>query len=544
VSANYPHGNSENGYSYTVTGDINNGITLTMYHRPQKTINAAGTVSWDDNENARNIRPDSVIINLIKNGDEENPCQTITVTEANGWAYDFGAFPEYSETEENGVISYQRDVYTVTEKAFNYYSASYDNFDITNIYVDPVIENIIVQIDWEDSYNSYGERPETVTLHLWDGETEIDKQEVAVDPDEAKTLAVFNVEKYELNHLGEDFDYQVTQDNIPNYSDKYKEMDDHTLVIVNTYDRSGKYFTGHSLSLNGDIGVNFYITIPDETVNNSNVKIDFEWTVEGNQKTRSVTLNADDKTENGYKASCPVAVAEMNYDVHATLTIDGVEVERDKYSVVKYANVIMSDKEFYNNYIEKMTAELSDNEKAKEKYNDLVILVMMMLDYGAKAQLAFDRDTDNLANGGVDMFKGTVTSDMIDSKASDMASGLDGNGLEYVGSTIVYLTKTSMRHYYTITDETLFNEVKDNIYFNGEKVNYTVKNGQIYFELKNISARDLSTQYVIKFGENEYHYSALDYVKACLDSTKVSEKTKDLVAATYRYNQAAIAYFG
>ena len=58
---------------------------------------------------------------------------------------------------------------------------------------------------------------------------------------------------------------------------------------------------------------------------------------------------------------------EMNYDVHATLTIDGVEVERDKYSVVKYANVIMSDKEFYNNYIEKMTAELSDNEKAKER---------------------------------------------------------------------------------------------------------------------------------------------------------------------------------
>lgn len=204
----------------------------------------------------------------------------------------------------------------------------------------------------------------------------------------------------------------------------------------------------------------------------------------------------------------------------------------------------MSDKEFYNNYIEKMTAELSDNEKAKEKYNDLVNLVMMMLDYGAKAQLAFDRDTDNLANGGVDMFKGAVTSDMIDSKASDMASGLDGNGLEYVGSTIVYLTKTSMRHYYTITDEMLFNEIKDSITFNGENVTYTEKNGQINFELKNISARDLSTQYVIKFGENEYHYSALDYVKACLDSTKVSEKTKDLVAATYRYNQAAIAYFG
>ena len=43
---------------------------------------------------------------------------------------------------------------------------------------------------------------------------------------------VFKVEKYELNHLGEDFDYQVTQDNIPNYSDEYKEMDDHNCSSV------------------------------------------------------------------------------------------------------------------------------------------------------------------------------------------------------------------------------------------------------------------------------------------------------------------------
>ena len=61
--------------------------------------------------------------------------------------------------------------------------------------------------------------------------------------------------------------------------------------------------------------------------------------------------------------------------------------------------------------------------------------------------------------------------------------------------------------------------------------------------MKNIPARDFNSQYVIKIGENEYRYSVLDYVKACLDSTKVSEQTKDLVAATYRFNESAIAYF-
>ena len=58
-----------------------------------------------------------------------------------------------------------------------------------------------------------------------------------------------------------------------------------------------------------------------------------------------------------------------------------------------------------------------------------------------------------------------------------------------------------------------------------------------------IVRNDYISQYVLTIGENEYRYSVLDYVKACLDSTKVSEQTKDLVSATYRYKEAAKAYF-
>ena len=541
VTTQNPHGEPIGGYCYAVTGNVDTGFTVTMQHAPQTTVTPAGVVLWDDNNDARQIRPDSVTIKLIKNGDEDNPINTMQVTEADGWAYDFGTFPAYTEvTDENGNVSYQRDVYSITEEPFKCYTASYDDFNVTNVFVDPDIGDVIVEIDWKDAYNSYGERPETVTLHLWDGDTEIDSQVVSVDDEAASTFTAFDIEKYELKHLGDAFNYRVELDGIPNYTPEYEPMEGNTLVVVNTYDNTGKYFKGHSLSLNGDIGVNFFVKLTSEDLA-KNPKVHFEWF----DKTLDVKITGDmfDTDTGFYKVSCPVAVAEMTYNVNATLKTNGAEVEKDRYSVVKYANVIMSNKDFYDNYIAKMTAELGDNEKAKQKFYDLLMVVTTMLDYGAKAQLAFDRNTDNLANGGVSFFTDDVTSDMIDSKSSDMTGGLKSYGLEYQYSTVVFLSKTSLRHYYKITDETLFNAVKDGITFDGQSVQPVKRGDMIYFEKQSISASRLDTQYILTIGDNQYKYSAMDYTKRLINSD--NDKTFiELAKATYRFNQAANTYFG
>ena len=369
-----PKGDPENGYSYEVTGNINTGFTITMRHVPQKTVTAAGVVMWDDNNDVKQIRPDSVTLHLLKNGEEIN---SATAASADGWAYDFGTFPAYTEVEEDGVVTYRRDVYSVIEDPIKCYAVSYNDFDVTNMYVDPDTTDLIVEINWKDSYNSYGERPETVTLHLWDGDIEIDKQTIPVDGEEAITLTYFDLEKYEMKHLGESFDYHVTLDSISKYTTEYKDMEENVLSVTNTFDKSGKYFRGHSLSLNGDIGVNFYLDLTEEQI--STAKLHFEWF------DKELELNGSDLVYNAeqhlYKASVPVAVAEMTYNINAVLYLDGAEVERDRYSVAKYAQVIMSDNDFYNGYIEKMTAELGDNEKAKEKYSELLKLVVTMLDY-------------------------------------------------------------------------------------------------------------------------------------------------------------------
>ena len=86
--------------------------------------------------------------------------------------------------------------------------------------------------------------------------------------------------------------------------------------------------------------------------------------------------------------------------------------------------------------------------------------------------------------------------------------------------------------------------VKGSINFGSdEKIGYTEKNGEIYFELKNIAAADLDTLCTLINNGDPYKYSVLEYVKACLKSTKTSDNMKALAAATYRYNQAANVYF-
>lgn len=296
-------------------------------------------------------------------------------------------------------------------------------------------------------------------------------------------------------------------------------------------------FTGHSLSLNGDIGVNFYLDLTAEEA--ADATISFAWF---DKELDDAEIILDPNGSGYYRASCPIAVAEMTYPITATLTV-GDKTCTDTYSAVEYADVILTDTDFISSFTAK---------KGEEKYQQLSALVKSMLNYGAKAQKQFHRNEDNLADEKLNYDDGSPyyfvpginTADKIPAEGSDMADGLTACGLEYVGTTLLYLSQTSMRHYYKITDQTKFDLVKDNITFNGEKVDYTVKGDKIYFELKNISASNLDTLYTLTIGESSYRYSALDYVKACLLSDKTTYNMQILAKATYIYNQAANAYFG
>ena len=297
-------------------------------------------------------------------------------------------------------------------------------------------------------------------------------------------------------------------------------------------------FTGHSLSLNGSIGVNFYINLTEEEAKDATVR--FTWTVEGNEKSHTVSLKDAEKHPLGYKATCPIAIAEMTYNINATLTL-GDEVYNDTYSAINYADEILYSDDFAGKYV---AEENESGKNGEARLQQLQQLVKTMLDYGAKAQLRFERNTDYLANDGEDFFSDEVT---LTDQSSDMNEHLGDVGLEYMGTSVVYLSGTTLRHYYKIVDPDKFtDQVKNSVTFNGEAVKYGEKDGLIYFDKKNIAAPELDVQYVISIGGHGYHYSALDYsaLSYNADEKPYSESiAKQLAASVYRYNQAANVYF-
>lgn len=290
----------------------------------------------------------------------------------------------------------------------------------------------------------------------------------------------------------------------------------------------------HSLSLHGDIGVNFYMNLTADQAEDTAVS--FRWY---NKSLDNVPVTY--VPEYGlYVAKCTVAVAEMSFDITATVTVDGETRDVNTFSVKQYADYILTNESFIERYY-------SLGERGVEAYQKLSDLVKAMLDYGSRAQLRFSVNTSELANGGVYYYNDVdspVTADSISTVSSVMGDNLADYGLSFAGSTVVYLTETTLRHYYTVTDRDLFNAVKDSVTFDGEPVSCTERDGMIYFEKKNIAASKLDTQYTLTIGSQSYDYAVLDYVKLQLSTASVSDAAKNLGKAAFRYNQAANAYFG
>lgn len=293
-----------------------------------------------------------------------------------------------------------------------------------------------------------------------------------------------------------------------------------------------EFSTGHSLSLLGDIGLNFFYNLSAEQA--ANATVDFTWQVNEVEKTSSVNLSTVTKGDNGYKAACNIAPAEMSSVVTATLKIDGEVTATDTYSVRQYADNVRNNAKFRTQYIAQY---------GQDKYDALVDLVRAMLDYGARAQVRFDKNTDTLVNEGTYFFTDPVDTALIPNTMSDMRKNLSDYGLEYAGSSVVLLTKTSIRHYYTITEPEKYSTISG-VTFNGTAANVINTGNEVCFELENIAAADLDSVYTLKIGSSDYNYSVFDYIRRCLEKEDANQLTQDLVASMYYYNRKAKTFFG
>lgn len=509
----------ENGeeIKYSITEDdvvgytaIIDGYTVTNSYviNDNDTLEAIGLIAWDDSDNAGGIRPESVTVHLMNNG-EEVASKEVEAEELGIWSFNFGKIP-INDIEN----------YTLTVDEVDGYTATVDNsaspaFSVTY--------TLLVEESEKDPAELI-EAPAALDLtYTGEAQTLIEEGKASggwpvyalgTNDTTAPDAAEYNA----LLPAGTDVGtYYVW------YYVKGDALHTDTEPQCLTASIKRKFFTGHSLTLEGDIGVNFFVNLTEEEVQNATVS--FTWF---DKTLNNVPLNTQLCDNGYYKVSCPVAVAEMTYEITATLKINGEEAATDTCSVVEYANKILSE-----DYEETYTGT------GAKSYANLKALVQSMLDYGSRAQTRFDRNTENLANGGNYFFDNEV---LIDSVASDMSADLENYGLRYEFTSVLFLSKTSLRHYYTVTDKDKFANFSGAVTINGVKAEPVEKYGKIYFEKTNIAASELDLQFALKIGNSTYNYSVIDYVKLFVDSD-LEEASIELGKATYRYNQAAKAYF-
>lgn len=145
---------SVKGYDSVITGDASTGFVITNSHTPEE-IDLSGSKTWDDAENQDGKRPDSITIRLYANGEQ---VKVVTVTEEDGWKWNFTNLPKY----ENG----SEIRYTITEDVVPGYQSEVDGMDVTNHYTPGQI-NISVTKNWQDRDDADGIRPDSITVKLY-----------------------------------------------------------------------------------------------------------------------------------------------------------------------------------------------------------------------------------------------------------------------------------------------------------------------------------------------------------------------------------------
>ncbi len=295
-------------------------------------------------------------------------------------------------------------------------------------------------------------------------------------------------------------------------------------------DGIGAKLAGYTLSLNGNIGVNFYMELSEEIANSETAYMQFtlpNGTTETVLVTAAVTAKVGEKTY--YVFSCEVAAKEMTDTIKAQM-FDGEQAGTEyTYTVKEYAD-----------YILEHPTEFANSEKT-------VALVKAMLNYGAYSQTYFNYHTERLANAGVDVSLPEITAETLNEYAAsfDNDSNYEGN-TAYYGSSLVLKSGTDIKHYFTPALGLESYTCKDS---NENSYEVAASGSYIYVRVPNILAHKLGEALTLTLCENgtavgKISYSPMSYAYAVLNKYGTGEKDtlRNVVIALYDYYEKAKAY--
>ena len=295
-------------------------------------------------------------------------------------------------------------------------------------------------------------------------------------------------------------------------------------------DGIGAKLAGYSLSLTGNIGVNFYMELSNKIIADKNAYMQFTLPngtvtkVPVSEAQTNTTINAG-KTY--YKFPCEVASYEMTQDIKAQMFDGNGKCGKEyTYTVRDYAQYLI-------NHI--------------DLYVDAVPFAMAMLNYGACSQKYFNKAVDELANKYLtddeleipDRFEGYIDN-FVANKAENKVLG------QFAGLSMVLKSETTLNIFYEPKEGVDVSKLTFSV--DGKEIT-PVKRGQYYIlSLENIRANELgnSKTFTVTDGTNTLsgEYCALMYCYQVLQA-KEGTYAEDLVTlvkafSAYAYNAKSV----
>ena len=227
------------GYEVAITGTAATGFLVTNTHEPAE-IEIPVEKTWNDAENQDGKRTDSVTIKLLADGEDTG--KILTLNEDNEWK---GKFTELDKNKAGKEIAYtikEEPVPSGYEVAITGTAAT--RFLVTNTHT-PAKVTIQGTKTWDDSNNSKGKRPSSITIKLLADGVKTG-EEVTITKEDSWQYKFENMPKYKSGESGKEIKYTVEEEYVTDYEPTY---DDHveangniTINIKNTFsqDISGK----------------------------------------------------------------------------------------------------------------------------------------------------------------------------------------------------------------------------------------------------------------------------------------------------------------
>lgn len=295
------------------------------------------------------------------------------------------------------------------------------------------------------------------------------------------------------------------------------------------------FVVGHSITLSADIGVNFFIRLP-EGYDRSNTEVTFTWGLGDRANTAKGKLVSINQYGANYKVTCGVSACEMGDEITMVVKSGETELISDKYSVIEYINILAT----YQYYSQE---ELQD-------------LLAAMVFYGYSAQSYFNYRKDNridwynevssVNRGHVyDFCDALYITPPLPDPAWMTIKNIENDdlGIKFYAASVLCSSQTKVRLYFEVTDQAKFANLTAS--YNSKSLSFKTRTiggkDLVYIETPGLAAGAIEEAITVKIGGKDYSYDYRYYLLQCL--TNISyESFADTACYLYAVSHYAKIY--